>query len=67
MERQERERRLERHLAELQQSVAWMADVEARRAWVRAPADGETGLWLDETEWLVDEIRHLIASLDPPK
>lgn len=67
MERQERERRLERHLAELQQSVAWMADVEARRTWVRAPADGEAGLWLDETEWLVDEIRHLIASLDPPK
>ena len=59
MNTQDRELRLEERLFALQQAVAWMAHGEARTSWVRLH-----GASLDEKEWLVDEIGHLLKRLN---
>lgn len=62
----EREQRLMARLAAIHKRVQWMADEEARSAWVNGPA--AQGHFLDEKERLIEEADRVLNELEraPP-
>ncbi|CAA7615448.1 hypothetical protein MTBSS4_130002 [Magnetospirillum sp. SS-4] len=54
--------RLWSRLAAIHQRVQWMADEEARSAWVNGPA--AQGMYLDEKERLIDEAERVLDALE---
>jgi hypothetical protein len=59
---QEREAKLERRLEVIHKRVQWMADAEARAAWVRGL--GARGEFLPEKERLLDETDRILDELE---
>ena len=59
---QEREAKLERRLEVIHKRVQWMADAEARAAWVRGL--GARGEVLPEKERLLDETDRILDELE---
>lgn len=58
----ERQRRLMDRLAQIHDRVNWMADQEARSAWVGGPA--AQGIFLDAKERLIDEAERILDQLE---
>ncbi len=62
LNQQEREKNLLRRLDAIHKRVQWIADAEARAAWIRGI--GARGEYLAEMERLVDETDRILAELE---